>query len=801
MKIKHILLITLAIPFLSGCKKECNHSITIDQYVAPTCLESGLSEGSHCEKCGEILSSQEVLPALGHTPIIDEGIEATCEEDGLTYGVHCSRCNEIILEQTIIEHKGHDVVNDKKVEPTCDEVGYEEGSHCKTCNKVLSGRAIIPALGHIYKVIPGQDVTCEEDGLSEKIECERCHKIIKEAEVIIHEGHNILSYSKVEPTCEDSGRAAGMMCSKCGFVSEGMEFIPALGHDYVIDYGKEASCTEEGFSDGVHCARCEKVFLEQKCIDKKPHHKAELLSLPFDLHEGIKRPGLFYCDECENEFYDEVNFDDINMPVISIEGDMSGISKDVKKKVLISYQDEDKKFDYYSTIKWQGSSSLAYDKKNYNIQFFKDSTFESKQKIKMMDSWSKESKYTLKANYVDYSQARNIVSAKIYGDIVRSRDIEDNFNDLVNGGAIDGFPVLVYQNGSYLGLYTFNMAKESYLFNMKGGSDSKEAILMADLLTESVKLKENIPANFGNGWELEYASTEDDASIGTSWVSESMNRLINLLNCGDPVYIVSNLSKYLNIERTIDSMLYTWLIDGTDNTAKNILWVTYDGVQWSPSMYDMDGTWGMAYNGSVSYPEALYEPYDGNMAWQFIYTYYRNQVKARWEELRRGPLSLSNIDKHFVDFTSLIPSLVYESESLKWRDVKSQNNNHITQITKWVQGKLHNHDNSFGVVIDDIKPYQINFNSLAKVKVFRNSNLSLKSDETTIAFSRNENGYFSLEDASNYFEIILPEGKEIDSIIVDGDYESFKKIDNKKNINTYEIKNISSNVNVHISLK
>ena len=44
-----------------------DHVVIIDQEgVEPTCEETGLSPESHCEICGEILSVQEEIPALGH---------------------------------------------------------------------------------------------------------------------------------------------------------------------------------------------------------------------------------------------------------------------------------------------------------------------------------------------------------------------------------------------------------------------------------------------------------------------------------------------------------------------------------------------------------------------------------------------------------------------------------------------------------------------------------------------------------------------------------------------------------------
>lgn len=48
------------------------HSEVIYSAAAPTCTETGLTEGEHCSACGTIIKAQEESPALGHS--WDEGV-------------------------------------------------------------------------------------------------------------------------------------------------------------------------------------------------------------------------------------------------------------------------------------------------------------------------------------------------------------------------------------------------------------------------------------------------------------------------------------------------------------------------------------------------------------------------------------------------------------------------------------------------------------------------------------------------------------------------------------------------------
>ena len=77
----------------------CTHTPVTDPAVPATCTETGLTEGSHCSVCGEVLVAQEVVPVLDHTPVTDPAVPATHVTSGLTEGSHCSVCGEVLVAQ------------------------------------------------------------------------------------------------------------------------------------------------------------------------------------------------------------------------------------------------------------------------------------------------------------------------------------------------------------------------------------------------------------------------------------------------------------------------------------------------------------------------------------------------------------------------------------------------------------------------------------------------------------------------------------------------------------------------------
>ena len=140
------------------------HRAVLVQAVEPTCLTKGNKAYYVCD-CGrwyadsscttEITSQDVVLPAKGHTEAIDPAKEAACMQTGLTQGSHCSDCGLVIKAQTVTEALGHDYSG---------AYVYDAVGHWRVCSRCA---ALEEKHSHVYD--NDKDTICNDCGFERTI--------------------------------------------------------------------------------------------------------------------------------------------------------------------------------------------------------------------------------------------------------------------------------------------------------------------------------------------------------------------------------------------------------------------------------------------------------------------------------------------------------------------------------------------------------------------------------------------------------------------------------------------------------
>lgn len=88
------------------------HTEVIDPEVPATCTADGMTQGSHCSVCGEVIVPQEVIPALGHDYVYKDNTDGT-------HSVTCTRCDYNQIEKHTYENNVCKFCNSKMPEAVC----------------------------------------------------------------------------------------------------------------------------------------------------------------------------------------------------------------------------------------------------------------------------------------------------------------------------------------------------------------------------------------------------------------------------------------------------------------------------------------------------------------------------------------------------------------------------------------------------------------------------------------------------------------------------------------------------------
>ena len=180
------------------CKRDASHTDTEaipatdhmygKEVVEPTCTEEGYTKYT-CAYCGDSYTTDK-KPALDHDPIAVPGKEPTCTETGLTEGSKCQRCGKTLTAQETIPALGHAWNTTSTGVDNCVNVSFRHENEtitlCPICgvqngtqrlNKVTLYTAhakLVVLRGVLENGMEAMTVAFYEPGISSVTACQRC---------------------------------------------------------------------------------------------------------------------------------------------------------------------------------------------------------------------------------------------------------------------------------------------------------------------------------------------------------------------------------------------------------------------------------------------------------------------------------------------------------------------------------------------------------------------------------------------------------------------------------------------------
>ena len=402
----------------------------------------------------------------------------------------------------------------------------------------------------------------------------------------------------------------------------------------------------------------------------------------------------------------------------------TGVKPTTKDNVLAEmvYISKGKIIKAYVKIKCQGSSSMNYPKKNYTVALYQDEARTIPLYLEFKDWGIKVNKFVLKADWIDHSHARNICTARIWKDIVESRPDYDTLpEELKNApghGAIVGFPIAVYYNGNYEGLYNWNIGKDPWMWGMDENNPN-HAMLCAEINNEGKGTA--TMCNFqgplwsgidGQGWSVEIGKN-------STALKDSLNALIQFVANSDEKAFVNGIKEYLDVQSAMDYYCLCYADCGLDGLGKNMTIGTYDGKKWYFGAYDLDCTWLLNWHGGNFVPADFRCPEDyqenANLLFDKFERFLTERLKTNYFRLRKGPLSEANVMRHFERYIGQIGSDRYADDLVPYPNIPQAENNNIRQIRAAVHDRLAYTDAEFTAMVKPVPATGISLSQTALV--------------------------------------------------------------------------------------
>lgn len=364
-------------------------------------------------------------------------------------------------------------------------------------------------------------------------------------------------------------------------------------------------------------------------------------------------------------------------------------AKGILAKGVLNYTDNaGTSFKKFATLEVQGSSSAFHPKKNWTFALFNKEDYSDDFKLRI-GNLALHSEFVFKSNWIDATHCRNILSNKIWEDIVQSRKyfpkrenevayLASNTNVVqrFDSGAlchVDGVPAKLFVNGGFYGIGMFNLGKKRENYDLKSSNQNH------------IQLAAETHANFNSyiaeQWEIRNPKSPDanfQTKINAWFASNALTGQA----------FKDNFETNHVLKNAIDFFLLVEFIKSSDMYTKNLIITSWDGVKFYFLPYDMDTTFGLQWDG------LSFTGHNGSIRdtsfWSKFYNAYSVEIKARYKELRdSGVFTLENVYKHADKMNKTFGLDSFEEEFAHW-SVPSNSTIYTSypQIYDWVKNRI-----------------------------------------------------------------------------------------------------------------
>lgn len=409
-------------------------------------------------------------------------------------------------------------------------------------------------------------------------------------------------------------------------------------------------------------------------------------------------------------------------------------------KGIIQFNDmQGNYFEKYIEMDIHGRTSAAFKKKNYTFDFFNDKEYSDSAKLRFGD-WVSMDSFYFQGWYSDAFRGIDIIGYQLYQEIIKTRGfLKDKpykkviYKDTVSSATENtnteqnlsknalctplGFPVVLYHEGKFFGVYTVMLKKnrENFLMDKK---DYKAVMLDLDSgsIVSGVKdwgsfeirnpktliCVDGSKYDGDNPKELIDENSENYSSTNVDMVNTAKTKkaILGLANAFTEVQTAISENKtteeikgiiesHYDIDYLIDYLIFSNVVYNVDGWGGNWQWTTWDGVKWNPNPYDLNATFGLDPYGILA-SEALTSILSSSIA-TVVLKYYLEEIKTRFKYLRNNNIiTVENIIGLFKTWVDRIGIDNFKNEFKVWDSTPSQRPSNLNKKYWERDGNVYN---------------------------------------------------------------------------------------------------------------
>lgn len=307
--------------------------------------------------------------------------------------------------------------------------------------------------------------------------------------------------------------------------------------------------------------------------------------------------------EKQEEMYN-FNYENTTLPKMRLFGDTTNMTPTQTVNMRIEYisPNEEKYGQSFNTgiqnnpVRIQGTSSLAYPIKNYTV-FLKDEFGSPMFYNPFGDKSVPEQVFCLKADFIESSHSSNTGLAKFVNDCVYDTKLPPQLENPSIRSTVCGFPIEVYINNSYIGIYNLNhdrYSTESFGYDYKKYPNMLVYEINSNSNTSAgafYQYGENAESS-ANISERDYYARDFKLIYGNRTESNDtyseIKELVQWVSVAEYDLFKETVNEHFNKEYLFRYLLTVLLVGGVDSLGKNAKLTTYDGKTWFFTFYDLD---------------------------------------------------------------------------------------------------------------------------------------------------------------------------------------------------------------------